>query len=218
MIKVGDTIYHEDRYWTSTPVFDEEPGWNANYLRYTVVKVTASRIYAEGSGPDGKLTGVQFSRAPKHKPGHAKPTTLEADGKQYHSRFHEYFYTEIPKREKRWQPFFRPQTDAAAALGLSGTYTADDVKRAYKRLAREHHPDAGGSHEAFVKLKQTRDAALKGVGTFTADQSVSGLWRCACGATVDFRVSGNLGGVGAELLNLFMARHGTAGHHITKVA
>lgn len=32
------------------------------------------------------------------------------------------------------------------------TATADDVRRAYRRLAKERHPDSGGSDEAFAEL------------------------------------------------------------------
>jgi curved DNA-binding protein CbpA len=51
---------------------------------------------------------------------------------------------------------------ALLLLGISPPYTADDVARAYKRLAREKHPDAGGSHDDFIRLKEARDVALRG--------------------------------------------------------
>ena len=47
-------------------------------------------------------------------------------------------------------------------LNISPPYSNDDVNRAYKRLAREKHPDAGGSHEEFIRLKEARDVALRG--------------------------------------------------------
>jgi molecular chaperone DnaJ len=37
-------------------------------------------------------------------------------------------------------------------LGLSRDATPDDIKRAYRRKAREHHPDAGGDEEAFKQV------------------------------------------------------------------
>jgi hypothetical protein len=156
-LKIGSTIYHESRYWVQYPVFDEVPGWNARYLPYVVVKVTPATIYATGCGPDGQTSRVQLPQ----KPRHARPTTLEADGKQYHSRFHEYFYVEIPKAE----PTPRPVTKCAYALlllGLVPPYSEEDVRRAYRRLAKAAHPDAGGSSAEFVKLKDARDTALRG--------------------------------------------------------
>jgi hypothetical protein len=163
-IKVGTMIYHESRYWkTDNLSGDEVPGWNARYLPYVVTRITDARIYATGAGADLKTSHVQFPRRPKHRPGHAKPTTLEADGRQYHSRFHEYFYVEIPTKKPREAP--RPMSKCAHALlllGISPPYCAEDVSRAYKRLAREKHPDAGGSHEDFIRLKEARDVALRG--------------------------------------------------------
>jgi hypothetical protein len=38
--------------------------------------------------------------------------------------------------------------------------TRDDVEDAYRRLAKERHPDAGGSHDAFTELGAAKDDAL----------------------------------------------------------
>ena len=39
-------------------------------------------------------------------------------------------------------------------LGLTRDATADDVKKAYRKLAREHHPDKGGDPEKFKKVQE----------------------------------------------------------------
>lgn len=51
-------------------------------------------------------------------------------------------------------------------LGLDGAgpRTVEQVESAYRRLARERHPDAGGSHEAMLELNAAREAALREVG------------------------------------------------------
>jgi hypothetical protein len=38
--------------------------------------------------------------------------------------------------------------------------TADDIKAAFNRLAKEHHPDHGGHPEVFQQLKLMRDSLL----------------------------------------------------------
>lgn len=49
-------------------------------------------------------------------------------------------------------------------LGLGhGPVTRAQVEAAYRRLARERHPDLGGSNAAMVELNAARDAALKEV-------------------------------------------------------
>ncbi|MFA5843921.1 MAG: molecular chaperone DnaJ [Coriobacteriia bacterium] len=37
-------------------------------------------------------------------------------------------------------------------LGVKRTATADEVKKAFRRAARKHHPDTGGSEEAFKEV------------------------------------------------------------------
>ena len=34
-------------------------------------------------------------------------------------------------------------------LGVKDTASTDDIKKAFKKLARKHHPDAGGDETRF---------------------------------------------------------------------
>ena len=44
-----------------------------------------------------------------------------------------------------------------ANLGLRADASLEDVQRAYRRLALEHHPDRGGDKEAFQRIKAAAD-------------------------------------------------------------
>jgi hypothetical protein len=46
------------------------------------------------------------------------------------------------------------------ALGLAWPTTEDEVRRSYRRLALERHPDVGGEHAAFVELGRHYETAL----------------------------------------------------------
>lgn len=50
-------------------------------------------------------------------------------------------------------------------LGVSVTATADEINAAFKRLARERHPDAGGSDSMMSELNAVRDAGMKAATT-----------------------------------------------------
>ena len=39
-------------------------------------------------------------------------------------------------------------------LGIKKDASADEVKKAFRRLARKHHPDAGGDEEKFKEINE----------------------------------------------------------------
>jgi curved DNA-binding protein len=45
-------------------------------------------------------------------------------------------------------------SDYYATLGLPRTATADEIKKAYRRLASQHHPDKGGDTATFQKIEE----------------------------------------------------------------
>jgi curved DNA-binding protein CbpA len=44
-------------------------------------------------------------------------------------------------------------TDLYADLGVARDATQEEIGRAFRRLARQHHPDAGGDPEAFKRIQ-----------------------------------------------------------------
>ena len=47
-----------------------------------------------------------------------------------------------------------PPIDYYKILGVEQTATTEDIKRAYRKLAHEHHPDKGGNEEKFKEINE----------------------------------------------------------------
>jgi molecular chaperone DnaJ len=47
--------------------------------------------------------------------------------------------------------------DYYEVLGLKKSATGDEIKKAYRKLAKEHHPDKGGSEDKFKEISEAYD-------------------------------------------------------------
>ena len=79
------------------------------------------------------------------------------------------------RQRNRWfkPPGVAPQLGLARALKIFNltakaleSMDKKDLTREFRHLARQHHPDRGGSHDRFVELSNAYQALLEKVSTF----------------------------------------------------
>ena len=64
-------------------------------------------------------------------------------------------FTALPGSRRHWRQVLDLTFDGITEV---------EIREAYRSLARERHPDVGGSHEAMAELNAARDEALKEIG------------------------------------------------------
>ncbi len=164
-----ETIWRGLRYWVQEPKGNQHCGWNNWFVPYTLIKTTAKKMIFRGD----LWSFIEFNRATGYPCGDKDDVEINRakfeEAKIYHSRVHEYFYKTKPAvdpERPRRDPFWRiglsvASPSAFAVLGLPSSATQPEIKRAYKRLAKSAHPDGGGTHEAFLKLNQAYEQAMR---------------------------------------------------------
>jgi curved DNA-binding protein CbpA len=63
--------------------------------------------------------------------------------------------------------------DYYGILGISDTATVEEIKKAFKLKAKEHHPDTGGDAEFFKKIKLAYDNLIDAAKRATFDSSLN---------------------------------------------
>ena len=62
---------------------------------------------------------------------------------------------------KEPQPDFSDNADLYAVLCVSKTASSDEIKSAYRRLAKEYHPDVSSDADADEKFKKMKPCSMK---------------------------------------------------------
>lgn len=144
------TVEYAHAWWYSWD------GGDGHWIRHQIVKRTPTRIYLnrkpEGLSSEGRT--VVIDRQAFERDGYARPTREVwhgcADG----------FYAAPFDYGARYRRAV-PTPDCLIVLGLETPATVDDVRRAYRQLAKEHHPDTGGDEATFVRIHTAYEEAVR---------------------------------------------------------
>ena len=72
-----------------------------------------------------------------------------ADERQEHTDFEEYY----PLR----------RSNSYEVLGLDRDSSKEEIKMKFRELALENHPDRGGSHEEFIKIREAYEQLMRNI-------------------------------------------------------
>lgn len=113
--------------------------------------------------------------------------------------------------------------DYYAILGVPRTATQDEIKKAYRKLARKYHPDVSKEQDAEARFKEMGEAysVLKEAETRAAYDQVGSEWKNGqdfkpppnWDANFEFHGSGFEAGDGAEFSDFFEALFGRRSGH-----
>lgn len=55
-----------------------------------------------------------------------------------------------------WKKYFavEKKAEALTTLGIDSDVSLDQITLSYRKLAAQHHPDKGGSHERFIEIRE----------------------------------------------------------------
>ena len=148
---MSEWVYHAKRFWVQQPQGKQHRGWNTDFEPCIIAKKTAKRIMILSSS-----LGILWLNREQ----------LESEGKVYHSRPHEYFYKLLPPIDPERPSVIRRDVPsviqkAFSALGLTYPSSQIAITKAYKRKAKQVHPDTGGHHDAFIELHTAFETALE---------------------------------------------------------
>ncbi len=138
---------------------DSEIGGGTYWTSHQIIKKTAKRIFIADRDSES-LSLETLAKNPEYlKLIQLDRQKLESEGRIY--RDWTSYYTEAGKQrylEQDYQPRRQPCFEF---LGLSSNCSRQDIKRAYRRVARELHPDKGGDARQFIALKENYERALQ---------------------------------------------------------
>lgn len=136
-------LYHDrmsddwsDSSWHSTP--------------YKIMKKTKKYVFIETGNWRHDPWDVPTYRLDRRK--------LETEGKAmagYGTARDYYYTTPADQRRTQWSPPY------LNVLGLKTGATTEEIKAAYRRLAKANHPDRGGDPEQFKKIHAAFEEAMK---------------------------------------------------------
>jgi hypothetical protein len=142
----------------------------------------------------GTFTGTekfyQYKRATRHPPQGAAPATVHPGVSLFAELLDEALTRPFePRPQAPFEESLRafeqvlaalpassqpPRATWAAELGIVLPCTLDDLKRAFRRLAFETHPDRpGGSHQAFLRARALLDQALASLSPLQGERAAA---------------------------------------------
>lgn len=158
IFEIGPMVW---RYGGKINWSDPFDDWNPEWIEpWGVDRVTAQtvfiRSYLDPENPSDRA--FTLSRSLLQRKGFAVSRTVNnGPGQSLGAAF----LVRRPEAYRRKTLGYLIQSEPRAVLGVSGDATESDVRRAYLRLAMQHHPDRGGDPAQFALVQEAYESLGK---------------------------------------------------------
>jgi hypothetical protein len=144
-VMIGEIDTHQRKAWLDSPYQMVGP-FSLDELRTNgLISFAQCVVMSKQKWQDERESLLEVSRIRRHKS-------------------QQEFFEELEKRNRQKRELY-PQVlvEYRSLLNLptQGSLELSQIKSAYRKTAKKAHPDAGGNHELFVRIKEAYDALLE---------------------------------------------------------
>ena len=117
-----------------------------------------SHIKLKGDLPDLKQSLPEYYESENFWQYFQKEETFYSDSNYFENPFHdEEEHTDF----EEYYPLRR--SNSYEVLGLDRDCSKEEIKMKFRELALETHPDRGGSHEEFIKIREAYEQLMRNI-------------------------------------------------------
>lgn len=148
-------------------------------LMLWIIFIPANLVFLTGTQNEGFRLRREEDERRREAERHEEARRRAERERAYQKIWEQYWNEELEKKRRQYyqqqqqrqqqqhyqqaDTHYRNIANAKKLMGLPEDFTEKDVKKAYRRLAKIHHPDAGGLEANFIKLNRAYNYLMNNI-------------------------------------------------------